>query len=727
MNSSLDQQPAAQLPLLFDATPSLLKEDAEKLIADTIATWNSVVSRIGEEFATFQNTIDPIFQDENVKSQKQRVLSFYASTSPSKDIRDMSSAVGRLFNDAEIELYSRQDMFLRVNKVMQQQDKQLAPSLDAESLYYLQKLHRRFHQNGCGIAEEGQRNEFKAKMKRLGDLVRQCNKNLNEESSGIWLSLDELEGVPHSLIDRLQKGEGEHADHLWLPTKVPFSSPAITNARSEATRKQIYYAVQNRMKINVPLFREIILLRDQTARALGYDDHATLRTADKMMQTPQAVEALLSDIREAVAPLALQDAQELLEIKQDEAKSRGANADDLYFWDLSYYAARRSEKEGQQNSSISEYFELNTTLSKLLETFEHLFGVRFQRRGEVDDSLVWHKDVQMYLVWSIDGPEEFLGHAYLDLFPRDGKNSHAGHYSLQQGYEKTDGSRFYPSSALVMNYVRPTDTRPTLLSLNEVRKLFHELGHLLHAMFTQTKYAALHYVDRDFVEAPSMMLEQFFWVERHIKDVSFHYSHINSTMKNIWKATLSDQHKTDLPENPVQLNDDVVRSLAQTNQGRAVQSQLKELFFATYDMLVHTPGSHAELEMINLAELFNKTRSDIYKVRGGEALGEGWEWCHGQTVFRNILNRYDAGYYSYILVFALDIFESGFKKDTTSQEAGRRYRDMVFRVGGRQPEMKTLTDYLGHAPSIGPYLAWLQGTRSSRNSSDAGGGIQSTP
>lgn len=200
-----------------------------------------------------------------------------------------------------------------------------------------------------------------------------------------------------------------------------------------------------------------------------------------------------------------------------------------------------------------------------------------------------------------------------------------------------------------MNYVHPTDTRATLLSLNEVRKLFHELGHLLHALFTQTKYAALHHVDRDFVEAPSMMLEQFFWVERHIKDVSFHYSHIDSRMKDMWRATLEDQDKVHSLEKPVQLSDDLVRILAQTNQSKAVRNTLNDLFFATYDMLVHTPASHAALERLNLTELFNKTRSDVLKVRGGEALGEGWEWCHAQTIFRNILNRYDAGYYSYIL------------------------------------------------------------------------------
>lgn len=363
-------------------------------------------------------------------------MSFYASTSPSKELRDASSAAGRLFNDAEIELYSRKDMFLRVDAVRQQLDKQSGTPLDEESLYYFQKLHRLFYQNGCGITDEGQRNEFKAKMKRLGDLVRQCNKNLNEDSSGVWLEPGELEGMPQSLIGRLKRGEGDQSEQLWLPTKVPFSSPAITNAKSEATRKRIYYAVQNRMKMNVPLFREILLLRDETARMLGYRDHASLKTADKMMQTPQAVGALLSDIREAVAPLAAQDVDELLKIKKDETESLGTSAEELYFWDLSYYSTRRSEKEGQQSGSVSEYFELNTTLKKLLDMFEQLFGAQFRRVDTrrpdgTDDALVWHEDVQMYAVWNVDDPEEFLGYAYLDFFPRDGKNSHAGTYALQ--------------------------------------------------------------------------------------------------------------------------------------------------------------------------------------------------------------------------------------------------------------------------------------------------------
>jgi metallopeptidase MepB len=200
-----------------------------------------------------------------------------------------------------------------------------------------------------------------------------------------------------------------------------------------------------------------------------------------------------------------------------------------------------------------------------------------------------------------------------------------------------------------MNYSKNAN-QLTFLSIDEVRKLFHEIGHLIHALCTETKYAASQYVDRDFVEAPSLMFEQFFWQEWHIMNVSLHYSHISSHHKELWRASLpEDQRETkDLP--PARLQDNVIAALVNTNLNRRnVRDQLKELFFATYDMLIHSPESHEKLERMNLTELFNKTKSEIYSLSGGEVIGDGWEWGHGETVFRNVINGYDAGYYAYIL------------------------------------------------------------------------------
>jgi metallopeptidase MepB len=200
-----------------------------------------------------------------------------------------------------------------------------------------------------------------------------------------------------------------------------------------------------------------------------------------------------------------------------------------------------------------------------------------------------------------------------------------------------------------MNYPKPTHDKPTFLGMDDIRKLFHELGHVLHSLFTRVKYASLHQVDRDFVEAPSMMLEQFFWKECHIRQLSFHYSHISQKMKEIWRASLKPEKRDSGDEKPARLSDEVVATLARSNKRKNVQGQVKELFFASYDMLVHSQGSRETLKGMNLTETFNRLRPEVYKVNGGEAIGEGWEWSHGEAVFRNIINGYDAGYYGYIL------------------------------------------------------------------------------
>lgn len=155
---------------------------------------------------------------------------------------------------------------------------------------------------GCGITDPEVKEHFKTRTKLLHDLVREANKNLHEDKSGLWLASDELEGVPSRFIDRLIKGDGEHQGKLWLPAKVPQSSPILAHAKLEATRKRVYYIIQNRMPANVDLFRQIVLLRDETARMLGYDNHACLRIADKMMKIPAQVNELLEQLREKVVP-----------------------------------------------------------------------------------------------------------------------------------------------------------------------------------------------------------------------------------------------------------------------------------------------------------------------------------------------------------------------------------------------------------------------------------------
>ncbi|EGP86093.1 uncharacterized protein MYCGRDRAFT_74077 [Zymoseptoria tritici IPO323] len=702
----------------FDTTAVAILADAEAVTKHTTALCHRLV-HIDLDDATFSNVIQPIAEDENSRSEKENHLRFYASTHPVKELRDASYAAAEMFSNAEAEFFSQTKLFALVHRVWQQFQaaRSLGPSGTDESFHYLSKLHEAFIDGGCGITDAARRQEFVAKKKRAIELAKSCRKNLANETTGLWLTRSELRGVPRSFVAQLRHGHDEYAEHVWVPTKNAYSSRVLESATEEATRKKMYYAVMNRMPDNVPLHRELVLLRDETAQLLGWSNHFASKTSRKMVKT-EAVHRLLSEVRTALRPVAERAADELRASKVEQALADSDNdsTDEikLYFWDKAYFEKQADLKRNGTDGHgipVSEYFELNSTLAKLLQMYVHILGVRLVPVETA--ASIWHEDVQMFSAWAVDSEPDFLGYAYFDFFPREGKFTHAGQYTLQKRFQKPDGSWFHPCSCLVMNYLKPTPTKPTLLDLNDVRSLFHELGHMYHNLLSRSRYSRLHAVSSDFVETPSMMLEQFFWDPQVIEDVSLHYSYISPTMKEAWLATPRAQRhgKADdagTGEAPRKISRQRAILLGSNETSRRVRTSLNELFYAMYDMQVHSPASHDELEQTNLAMLYNKLRCEIFCMHGGEDL-EGWEYCQGQSVFRAINGKYDAGYYAYILgrLFAINIFEAGFAGDVLSRENGRRYRELVLCMGGTQPEMKTLIDYLGHEPSSAPYLAWL--------------------
>jgi metallopeptidase MepB len=682
-----------QMPISFDATASSLVQDAQNLVDRTKSVWDGIVSDVQHPSnATFTNTILPIAQDENASTA--RLLRFYASTSPSKELRDASNAATKALNDADTALYSRTDVFVLVDAVLKKIGNAEGEHahLDDQSKHYVRKLHRKMYQNGCGLGDSdlAAKEAFEQVNKRIQELVRQCTSNLHEDPSGVWLSLEELEGVPDSQIAALRKqtlavanasgSEGDHAGKLWVKTKLPHPNKVLANAKSGATRKKLYYAIKNRLPQNIPLFRELVLARDTLARMLGYSSYLAYKTVDKMLQAPETVTSLLAEIRQKIRTTALADVAELLTIKKEE---EGLGDDAKFFaWDEDFYLGLRKQRDKPDLylSSVPEYFELHNTLASLLSLYGRLFGTRFERialapqgQSELGGPLVWHEDVQIYAVWDVPddatGAEEFLGYAYFDLFPRDGKYGHRGCYALSWGYSRQpqngDGdvpeSRVHPSCVLVMNFPKPAeDGTPTLLSLLDVRRLFHELGHLHHTLCTKVKYAGLSFIDRDFGEAPSLMLERFFWKPSYIKDLAHHYSCLSAEFKEVWlrgqaKKTNLESSDIDIPREPTaeqppqKLPDRAIAELADTNPKQFVNGQVFNLFLSLYDILVHHPATHEDLERMNLAEEFNKLHTEITGFHGGEAVGDGWEWAHGESVFRMAVSGYDAGYYSYVL------------------------------------------------------------------------------
>ncbi|KAI0387946.1 Metalloprotease [Hypomontagnella monticulosa] len=688
-----------QAPPTFTGTKESIVNDAKSICDTTRSLLDSVVAKVPTDKATFASVVAPMAEDENDSQLSTRILGFYQYVSADADLRNASTEAEKIMDEFSIECNMREDVYQLVDAAFLAQ-KSKEPNLDAESLRLLEKERKGYIRNGLGLPKGPQRDRFKEIKKRLSQIAIQFQKNLNEENGGLWFTKEELDGVPSDVVDGLEKGTGENEGKVKLSFKYPDLFPTLKFAKNPETRKKVFIANENKTNQNVPLFREAVLLRDEAARLLGYPNHAAFRIEDKMAKEPATVNTFLSDLRTRLAPGGQKEKNHLLELKKKDEESRGLKPDgNYYLWDHRYYDRMMVEQEYSIDEvKIAEYFPLQSTVRGMLHIFEELFGLVFVEldaearksispTGKAED-IAWHEDVIVFSVWddSSEG-DGFVGYLYLDLHPRQGKYGHAANFNLQPGYLKKDGTRRYPATALVCNFSKPTEKKPSLLKHDEVVTLFHELGHGIHDLSGRCTYSRFHGTStvRDFVEAPSQMLENWCWTPSQLKALSNHYETGEKIPDELIEKQISTKHVNDALFN------------------------LRQLHFGIFDMTVHSPTTHEELEKMDFSAIYNDLRKEIAGLEGPEALGEPSTWGNGQSTFGHLVGGYDAGYYGYLSseVYSTDMFYTVFKKDPMNGKEGRRYRHTVLERGGSQDEMLSLEQFLGRKPSSDAFYAEL--------------------
>ncbi|KAK3116801.1 metalloendopeptidase [Teratosphaeriaceae sp. CCFEE 6253] len=694
-----------QAPPLFTHTPDSLLSDTERILGRSKALQDQIVKDVAPEKAAFKSVMLPFAQDDNAMSLETHIIGFYQAVSTDVKLRDASTEAEKKMDDFSIEASMREDIFKLVDGVFQRQkDDQ---SLDSESRRLLEKDHKGYVRMGLGIPAGPKRDRFKEIKKRLSELSITFQKNLNEESGGLWFKPEELEGVPADVTNDFKKGEAgtEYEGKLWLTFKYPDLFPVQKYCRNADTRYTVFMANENKCNQNTALFHEALVLRDEAARLLGYPDHATFRIEDKMAKTPEIVNAFLGDLRERLAPGGLKEIEKLKQLKKQET----SDSEKYFLWDHRFYDTLMLERDFQlDQQKIAEYFPLQTCIDGMLRIFEQLFGLHFVSIENATDrdavsptgrgaDIVWHEDVHVYSVWDDEGEGSgFVGYLYLDLHPRDGKYGHAANFNLSPGFVHPNGTRRYPATALVCNFSKPSPKRPSLLKHDEVVTLFHELGHGIHDLVSRTIYSRFHGTStvRDFVEAPSQMLENWCWTPSQIRSLSRHWSYLSPEYEAAWQASGEKQPAERMPEA-------LIESIVKTQHVNDALFNLRQLHFGIFDMTVHTPASHSAIERLDASTKYNELRHQISKLDGPEALGQNYSWGHGEATFGHLIGGYDAGYYGYLSsqVYSTDMFYSVFKADPMNGKEGRRYRYGVLEKGGSQDEMETLKGFLGREPS----------------------------
>lgn len=608
-------------------------EDTKRLVDKSRSIQDKIVAEVKDKDASFKNIMLPMAYDENTMALEAHIIGFYQAVSTNQELRDASTEAERLLDDFSIESSMREDVYNVVEAAFHKGEK-----LDPESQRLLEKERKNYIRNGLGIPAGPKRDRFKEIKKRLSEISIVFQKNLNEENQGLWFTPEELSGVPQDVLAGFAKGEGEHSGKVKMTFKYPDLFPVSKYATNPATRKKIFIANENKLNQNVPLFKEVIVLRDEAARLLGYPNHAAFKIEDKMAKTTKTVDDFLGDLRERLTKGGASEKKTLAALKEKDLKSHGAGKTfdgQYYLWDHRYYDRLMLEQDySLDQEKLAEYFPLQTSIRGMLRIFEELFGLTFVEvtgsdRASISpsgkgDDIVWHPDVQVFSVWDDEGEGSgFVGYLYLDLHPREGKYGHAANFNLQPGFIQENGTRRYPATALVCNFSKPTPKKPSLLKHDEVVTLFHELGHGIHDLVSRTTYSRFHGTNtvRDFVEAPSQLLENWCWTPSQLKALSHHYSSLSPEYEAAWQEQAKRQAK---PDN--KLPDELISNLIKTKHVNDALFNLRQLHFGIFDMTVHEPSSHAEAEAMKLSELYNKLRHEITGLDGPEAYGEGYAW-----------------------------------------------------------------------------------------------------
>lgn len=327
------------------------------------------------------------------------------------------------------------------------------------------------------------------------------------------------------------------------------------------------------------------------------------------------------------------------------------------------------EKEFQINDNeIAEYFPSDHVINGLLQIAQETFGLSFD---EVKNPHVWHPEVRLFNVLDTD-TKEVIGQFYVDLYPRDGKYTHAAAFPLVPTYIKADNSVQKPVSAMVCNFTKPTATKPSLLKHDEVETLFHEMGHLMHGFTSKAKYARFSgtSVERDFVECPSQFMENYCWEAESLKKMSKHY-------------------QTGAP-----LPDHLIKKLMDAKNVCIALFNLRQLFFGFFDM-----HCHMSKPPIDSASVYAKLREEI-------SLLPNTPGTNGAASFGHLMGGYESAYYGYLWseVYSTDVFSVFKQNGIFNPEVGKKYRKCVLEQGGMQDGGDILKNFLGREPSDEPFL-----------------------
>ncbi|CAL2057001.1 M3 family metallopeptidase [Tenacibaculum sp. 190524A05c] len=657
-------------PLLqdFNTPPfTVIKEEHYKTaIEEAIAIAKKEINQIVEnsETPSFQNTTVAL---DSTGEKLDRITSIFFnlnSAETNEEIQKIAKEISPWLSEFKNDMILNADLFKRVKAVYDQKE---SLTLTPEEDMLLEKQYKGFSRNGANL-DDDKKSELRKLDAELSKLSLQFGENVLADTNAFELVLtneDDLKGLPEGAKEAAKLLAQQKEKEGWLITlDYPSYIPFMTYAENRELRKQLSIAMgkkgfQNNDNNNEEIVLNIVNLRHQRAQLLGYDSHAHFVLEDRMAEAPEKVLSFLNDLLEKAKPAAEREFKNL----ENYAKKLD-NIDQLEKWDGAYYSEKlKKELFDLDQELLKPYFKLENVIDGVFEIANRLFNLNFE---EIDSIDKYHEDVKTYNV--TDANSNFVSHFYADFHPRAGKRNGAWmtSYKSQQIKNKVNDR---PQVSIVCNFTKPTETKPSLLTFNEVTTLFHEFGHALHGMLANTTYKSLSgtSVSWDFVELPSQVLENWCYEKEALELFARHY-----------------ETGETIPMEYVQK----IKESATFHEG---MQTLRQLSFGLLDMSWHS-GKPAEGTTVKDFELKAFSNTKLYPDVAENCMS---------TAFSHIFQGgYSAGYYSYkwAEVLDADAFEYFKEEGIFNKEIAGKFQDHVLSKGGTEKPMELYKRFRGQEP-----------------------------
>ena len=608
---------------------------------------------------TFENTFGALESAADIIGQASGAYAFMAYVSADDGVRETARDWDEKLSKYAVDLGFREDLYQAIKQYAATSE---AAALEGEEKRLLERTLRDYRRNGFDLPPE-KRAQVQALMNRLVELGTEFRKAIDTWDDAIVVRREDLAGMPDRWIDGLKTveegGETKYRVSLDYPEILPF----MDNADRADLRRELF--LKNQIKggePNIAVLEEALRVRTEIASLLGYRDWMAYVTEKRMAKNGEAVDRFLGDLEPKLRAKAKLDLEIL-----SRAKLEHTGDERVDVWDWWYYTNRLLKSEyAVDDFEIANYFPLQPTLDGMFEITQALLGIRYQ---PAPDAPRWHADVQAFDIFDAGGSEPFA-RFYMDLYPRPNKFNHAAAFTLRSGRELPDGSYQQPISAIVANFTKPTAEAPSLLRHKEVETLFHEFGHILHQTLTRARFLEFSgsSTERDFVEAPSQMLEHWVWD----RDVLHRFARHHETGETLPDAML----------------DAMIRAKNVSSGLR----ELRQMFFARLDYTLHSAGFDGDSTAAE-APQFPITS---FPYPHGTYMKAGFGHLFG----------YDAGYYGYLWsrVFGDDMFTRFETAGLLDEATGLEYRRKILERGGTVDGDEMVRDFLGREPKQDRFL-----------------------